>query len=137
MKTLLFSAALLLTAAVPACAETTAPATDNACLMHHDIDGWGAHGDHAMIVNDRFGRKYLVSLAGLCNDLDFAMGVGLRSPGGMGGDFCVEKGDKVVMRGGGVMPGPSACWVTKVERYTPDMEKAYRASLEAQHPHSN
>lgn len=137
MKTILISAALLVSAAAPAWAETSAPEGDNACLMHSYIDGWGAHGNHAMIVNDKFGRKYLLSLAGLCNDLDFAMGVGIRPLGGMGGDFCVERGDRIVMRGGGVLPGPSACWVTKVERYTPDMEKAYRASLEAQHSHSN
>jgi hypothetical protein len=35
------------------------------------------------------------------------------------------------MRGGGAMGGPSACWITKIERYTPEMEKAYKASLEA------
>jgi len=46
----------------------------------------------------------------------------------------VERGDKIVMRGGGAMSGPSACWITKIERYTPDMEKAYQAALEAKKP---
>ena len=138
MKTVLLTAALLIAAAAPAfAAATTGPATDDTCLMHRDIDGWGAHGDHAMIVSDRFEHKYLVSLAGLCSDLDFSLAVGIVSPVGDTGDFCVEKGDKIVMRGGGAMPGPSACWVTKVERYTPEMEKAYKASLEAQHSQAN
>lgn len=137
MKTLLMLAALLLTAAAPAWAETTAPPSGDACLMHRDVDGWGAHGDHAMIVDDRFNRKYLVSLAGICSDINFAFGVGIASPIGENGNTCVERGDKIVMRGGGVMSGPSACWITKVERYTPEMEKAYRASLDAQHSHSN
>jgi hypothetical protein len=57
------------------------------------------------------------------------MALGIRSFGG--GDSCVERGDKIVMRGGGAMSGPSACWITKIERYTPDMEKAYHAALEA------
>ena len=51
MKTILLAATLILAAA-------TAPASaaDDACLMHRDVDGWGAHGDHAMVVNDKFGR---------------------------------------------------------------------------------
>jgi len=137
MKTILVSAALLLTAAVPAWAETPAPAGDNTCLLHRYVDGWGAHGDHAMVVNDKFGRKYLLSLAGVCSDINYAFGVGIVSPMGDTGDFCVERGDKIVMRGGGVSQVPAACWVTKVEPYTPDMEKAYRAAQEAKHDHSN
>ncbi|HEY0281584.1 MAG TPA: DUF6491 family protein [Rhizomicrobium sp.] len=125
MKTVLFAATLLLAAvAAPAFAA------DNSCLIHRYIDGWGAHGDHAMIVNDTFGRKYLLSLAGYCSDLDFSMAVGIRSPIG-GGNFCVGRGDRIVMRGGGAMARNDTCWVTKVERYTPEMEKAYRAQLEA------
>jgi hypothetical protein len=129
MKTVLFAAALFLAAAVPVVAAP-ASTTDDACLMHRYVDGWGSHGDHAMIVNDRFGRKYLLSLAGYCSDLDFSMAVGIRSPVG-GGYSCVERGDKIVMRGGGVMSGPSACWITKIERYTPEMEKAYKEAQEA------
>ena len=125
MKTILFAATLLLAAAAPA------SAADDACLLHRYVEGWGAHGDHAMIVSDKFGRKYLLSLSGLCSDLDYSLGVGIRSPVGDDENSCVERGDKIVMRGGGVIPGPSVCWVTKVERYTPDMEKAYQAALEA------
>ena len=125
MKIVLLAATLFL-----AVAAAPASAADDACLMHRDIDGWGAHGDHAMIVNDRFGRKYLVSLAGLCSDLNFSFGVGIRSP--IGTTFgCVERGDKIVMRGGGAMGRNDVCWITKIERYTPEMEKAYKAELEA------
>jgi hypothetical protein len=137
MKTVLLTAALLLAGAAPAVAATTAPATDDTCLLHRYVQGWGAHGDHAMIVSDRFEHKYLVSLAGLCSDLDYSLAVGIVSPLGDTGDFCVDRGDKIIMRGGGVVPEPSACWVTKVERYTPEMEKAYKASLEAQHSQAN
>ena len=125
MKTILFAATLLLAAAA-----APASATDDTCLMHRYVEGWGSHGDHAMIVNDRFNHKYLLSLAGYCADLDFSTAVGIRSPGGGGGNSCVDRGDKVVMRGSGMMGGDS-CWVTKIERYTPDMEKAYQAALEA------
>jgi hypothetical protein len=125
MKTVFLAAALILAASV-----TPARAADNACLMHSYIDGWGAHGDHAMIVNDKFGRKYLLSLAGYCADLDFSMAVGIRAFGGA--NFgCVERGDRIVMRGGGAFGHNDSCWITKIEHYTPEMEKAYKAELEA------
>ncbi|MDE2112270.1 MAG: hypothetical protein KGJ79_14090 [Alphaproteobacteria bacterium] len=131
MKAFVISVALLLaTAAAPSFAK------DDVCLMHRFVDGWGAHGDHAMVVNDKFGRKYLVSLAGLCDDINYAWAAGFRSLVG-NVDSCVERGDKVIMRGGGVL-GHDVCWVTKVERYTPEMEKAYREALEAKrHQHSD
>lgn len=129
MKTKLILAALLLAATVaPALADN--PADNNVCLMRRELDGWGSHGDRAVVVNDRFGRKYLLSLAGLCSDLNFAFGVGIRSLGPIQ-DTCVERGDRIVMRGGGVIPGNNTCWVTKIERYTPEMEKAYKAEIEA------
>ena len=123
MKTKLILAALLL-------ATTTAPslaadsATDSVCLYHRDVDGWGARDDHSMIVNDRFGRKFLVSLAGVCSDIQWAFGAGFRSVGGNFPGSCVERGDHVIMRGGGVNFPHSTCWVTKVQRYTPEMQEA-------------
>jgi hypothetical protein len=129
MKTLLIATALLLAAAAPA---TAAPGSsdDHACLMHRYIDGWGTRGNHELVVNDRFGRKYLLSLAGYCGDLDFSMRVGIRSFGG-NGDSCVDRGDRIVMRGGGAMGHNDSCWVTKIERYTPEMQAAYKAEREA------
>jgi hypothetical protein len=126
MKIKLIAAALLLTAtAAPAFADNT-----SVCLEHRDIDGWGARDNKSMIVNDRFGRKYLLSLAGLCSDLNFSFGVGIRSFGGFDGG-CVERGDHVVMRGGGAFGHNDTCWVTKVEHYTPEMQKADHDALEA------
>jgi hypothetical protein len=125
MKTVFLAAALLLAAAV-----TPAFAAGNTCLIREDIDGWGAHGDHAVIINDKFGRKYLLSLAGYCADLNYSFAVGIRSLDS-GGLSCVERGDRIVMRGGGAMGHNDSCWVTKVERYTPEMETAYKAELEA------
>ena len=124
MKTVLFAAALILAAAA-----TPAAAADDVCLMHRYVDGWGTRGDHELVISDRFGRKYLASLAGYCVDLDFSMGIGIRSLGG-GGGSCVDRGDRIVMRGDGGMRNDS-CWITKIERYTPEMQAAYKAALEA------
>jgi len=127
MKTTIIAAALLVAASV-------APAlASDACLMKHDVEGWGMRKDHTLVVNDRFGHKYLLSVAGMCNDLNFSMGLGIRSPGGNFGDFCVDRGDRIVLGGPGVIDHHPVCMITKVERYTPDMEKAYKAAREAEH----
>jgi hypothetical protein len=124
MKTVLFAATLFLAAAA-----TPAFGADNTCLMHRYVDGWGTRGDHMLVINDRFGRKYLATLAGYCVDLDFSMRVGIHSLGG-GGGSCVERGDRIVMLSPGGMHNDS-CWITKIELYTPEMQKAYKAALEA------
>ncbi len=135
MKIKLIAAAVTL-AAMSAPALADGNSHDNGvCLMRRDIDGWGAHGDKAVVINDKFGRKYLLSLAGLCSDLNWAFGVGVQGFGGA--STCVDRGDHIVMRGGGTIGHNNACWVTKVERYTPEMEKAYKDELEAKrHDHS-
>ena len=132
MKTILTLAALLM-ATAPALAEdaapaqpATAPTRTNVCLRHDEVDGWGTRDKHSMVVNDRFGRKYLVSLQGICDDLDFAFGAGFRRLGG-GSAFgtCVDRGDRVVMGGGGASRMSSqTCWVSKVQLYSKDMEAA-------------
>lgn len=124
MKTVFVTAALVLaTTAWPALAAD-APKNDHVCLMHNEIDGWGARDDHSMIVNDRFGKKYLLTLAGLCSDINFSFGVGIKSLGPSVPMSCVERGDRIVMRGGGAMRHDDTCWITKIQPYTKDMEAA-------------
>ncbi len=127
---------LILAAMALAAIATPAFAADNVCLRHYDVDGWGARDNHSMIVNDRFGRKYLITLNGICDDLNFAFGMGFRPLGGftnMG--TCVERGDHVVMRGGGVGIVPNnTCWVQKVQPYTKAMEAADRLAREEHKP---
>lgn len=140
MKTKIILAATILIAAIatPALAAdgpatTSAP---NVCLRHSDVDGWGARDNHSMVVNDRFGRKYLVSLNGLCSDLNFAFGAGFRGPGRFGiPGSCVERGDRVVMGGGGVSHvANGTCWVGKVQLYTKDMQAADKFERENKQP---
>ncbi len=136
MKTKIILAAVLLAIPLAAPAAAADPASTSICLRHRDVDGWGARDNHSMVVNDRFGRKYLVSLAGLCSDLNFAFGAGFRAPGhfGMAGS-CVERGDHVVMGGGGVSPVPNnSCWVTKVQLYSKDMQAADKLARENKQP---
>lgn len=139
MKTTFFLAALLAIAA-PAVAADEAqsppPASKPAsvCLRHSEVDGWGARDRKSMIVNDRFGKKYLLSLSGLCDDINYAFGVGFRPIGGVNVGTCVDRGDHVVIRGGGAMPNNDTCWVTKVQIYTKDMEAADKLARENKQP---
>jgi hypothetical protein len=126
MKTKLILAALLLATAAPALA-----ADNDVCLYRRDIDGWGSRDAHSMIVNDRFGRKFLVTLSGICSDLDYSLGAGFR-PLGAGGP-CLERGDHVVMRGAGAMDH-GVCWVNKILRFTPEMAKADKDARAAKQP---
>jgi Family of unknown function (DUF6491) len=127
---------LILAAMALAAIAAPAYASDNVCLRHYDVDGWGARDNHSMVVNDRFGRKYLISLSGICNDLPFSFGVGFRPFGGFANmGTCVERGDRVVMRGGGATRLSSqTCWVTKVQPYTKEMEQADRLAKQEHKP---
>ncbi len=134
MKTKIILAATIMIAALAA--PAAAADSSNVCLRHRDVDGWGARDNHSMVVNDRFGRKYLVSLAGICSDLNWAFGAGFRAPGhfGMEGS-CVDRGDHVVMGGGGVSRvANGSCWVTKVQLYTKDMQAADKFARENKQP---
>lgn len=140
MKIKYVFAALLLAPALaagdPVPENAPAKPADKVCLRHDMVDGWGSRDNHSMIVNDRFGKKYLVSLRGLCNDLPFAFGMGFDPPG-RAPTFgtCVDRGDRLVMRGGGASRmSNGTCWVDKVQLYTKEMEaadKTARAAKEA------
>ncbi|MGB8603340.1 MAG: DUF6491 family protein [Rhizomicrobium sp.] len=139
MKLFVIASALLLVAGVAAAKDPdAAPAKDNAakpakniCLQKDRIDGWGARDEHTIVVNDVFGKKYLLSVAGWCQDLDFSLGLSFHSAGG-GGFTCLDRGDYVVPHGGGTIPSPGArCMITKIEAYTPEMEKAYHEAKAA------
>lgn len=131
MKTLFIAAALLMAAsAVPASAGGFTPAkadANNVCLQRQYVDGWGARNSHSMVVNDVFGHKYLLSLAGVCNDLNYSLAAGIRSFGGPGS--CISRGDHVKAYGGGAFPH-STCWITKIQNYTPAMQAADRVARE-------
>ena len=85
-----------------------------------------------MIINDRFGRKFLLTLAGMCSDLKFSFAAGVHGFGG--GGMCVDRGDHIVMRGGGASMMQSTCWVTKIQLYTQEMAAADKAARAAHQP---
>lgn len=146
MKTNLILAAAALAGAVlgalstaPLWAADPAPPAQPAkksdvCLRYSDVDGWGTRDKKTMVVSDRFNRKYLVGLSGLCDDIDFALGAGFRAPAGAN-IGCVSRGDRLVMVGGGVSRvGNNTCWVNKIQAYTKEMQAADRLARENKQP---
>jgi hypothetical protein len=123
MKVAIIVTALLLTA--------SAASARDVCVERQNIDGWGARDAHSLVVNDRFGKKYLLTVAGWCQDFDFSFGISFHGFGG--NEFtCLERGDTIVPHGGGAMGLRGArCSITGIEAYTPQMEKAYREAKEA------
>lgn len=89
MKYLVCAAALL-----AACALTSSPAAaqGQACLAKNMVDGWKVVNDQTLIVNDRVGRQFTVTLARGCRDLNWPMKLGWTASSGF--DIgCVQHND--------------------------------------------
>lgn len=121
--TLLFSAALLALAPLPANAQ-------HPCLRVGYIWNWRTINNRTLVVEDNWHQKFRVGLIGICNNLQFHERLAFDSVGGMRLS-CLEPGDEVISRDFGT--GPERCAVTHVELYTPEMERADHAA-EVQKP---
>jgi hypothetical protein len=100
------------------------------CLRMDQIDSFMPikGNDKAVIVVDKFRRRYKLTFTGICGGLDYNMGVGIHSRG-VGGLSCVSRGDEVISKDPGSFNG--RCPVDRVELYTPVMESADRAAAAA------
>lgn len=49
------------------------------CLRQNMVNGWKVVNDQTLIVDDRVGRKFTVSLAKGCHDLDWPMHLGFSA----------------------------------------------------------
>jgi hypothetical protein len=126
---------LILAAFVAFATAVPAMAAGQPCVLNRDLDGWGGRDKHSMVVNDRFGRKYLVNLQGFCDDVNWSLGVGFRALGGANMNTCISRGDRVVMRGGGAGFGANnICWVSKIQPYTPEMQDADKLAKQNHQP---
>jgi hypothetical protein len=121
----MISAAAILAAAGPAAAQTGA----RSCLRNSQIDSFSpVPGDlRSVIVIDKFRDKYKLSFNSVCQDIDYNGAVAIRTHSNFGLS-CVERGDTVISRS--TAGWRDRCVVTKIERYTPAME---RADAEAAH----
>jgi hypothetical protein len=112
--------AAALVAAGPASAQ---PRSD--CLRANQIDSFAPiRGDlRSMVVIDKFRNKYKLSFNSVCQDIDYNGAVQIRTNSNFGLS-CVARGDTVISRS--FSGWRDRCVVTRVERYTPAMERADR-----------
>ncbi len=90
------------------------------CLRQANIYNWTSLNDRTVIVEDDFHQKFKLSLLSPCLNMQYKERLGFRTFGGTALS-CVSRGDDVIASS---QIGPQHCPISKVEPYTPEMEKA-------------
>ena len=109
------SAAIFLVATLPVTALAQPAAPAKACLRQDMVYGWDVVNDRTLIVTDRVGKKFTVSLQPGCRDLKFNLRLAFQSPGGTG-LTCLGHNDYVLVPPGGGLP-PQRCFISDVQAY--------------------
>jgi len=101
-------------------AQPAAP--PGACLRQDMVDGWTVVNDRTLIVTDRVGKKFTMSLAPGCRNLKFNLRLAFDAFGRTGLS-CLGRNDFVLVPPSGGDPG-QRCLIAGVEAYsgqsTPD-----------------
>ena len=115
-------------------AEAAPAGTQGVCLRRDMVQGWNVLNDSTLIVTDRVGKKFRVSLTGACHDLQFLTALRFRSFSGSG-ISCITRNDTV----DAMLPGdhgpPQRCRITEVQDYTAAMENADEMAEGTLHHH--
>jgi hypothetical protein len=98
------------------------------CLELSQIWSWKALDNKTLIVEDNWHQKFKLSLMGYCPDLTFKENLGFDVIGGTGLS-CVSKGDQIISHEQAM--GAFRCPISNIIPYTPDMEKADKATAAA------
>ena len=98
---------------LPASTQPAAPA--KVCLRQDMVNGWNVVNDKTLIVTDRVGKKFTVSLMPGCLDLKFNMQLGFKSFGGTA-LTCLGHNDYVLVPPGAGLP-PQRCFISDVQAY--------------------
>jgi hypothetical protein len=109
------SAVLVFAATLPVTVFAQPAAPAKVCLRQNMVHGWEVVNDKTLIVTDRVGKKFTVSLQPGCLDLKFNMRLGFQSPGGTG-LTCLGHNDYVLVPPGGGLP-PQRCFIADVQAY--------------------
>ena len=71
--------ALLLAGAAFAATASAQPMQPQQCLRQNMVNGWKVVNDQTLIVDDRVGHRFTVSLAKGCHDLNWPMHLGFSA----------------------------------------------------------
>ncbi len=110
---------LIVVAATAALVSTHALAS-GACLRQANIYNWNSLDDRTVIVEDDFHKKFKLTLMTPCLNMQYHERLGFKVFAGSE-LACVSRGDEILS----ASPiGPQHCPISKIELYTPEMEKA-------------
>jgi hypothetical protein len=125
MKSRFLAAAMVSAAAMLAVAGPAAAQPRQDCLRANQIDSFSPiRGDlRSMVVIDKFRNRFKLTFNSVCQDIDFNGAVQIRTNSNFGLS-CVSRGDTVISRS--FSGWRDRCVVTRIERYTPAMERADR-----------
>jgi len=130
----IYSFALAVVLAVPVAVQAATAAPTGVCLRQDMVQGWNVLNDSTLIVTDRVGKKFRLSLAGACHDLQFLTGLRFRSLSGSGLS-CLTRDDAVDAALPGDRGPPQRCLITEVQEYTAAMENADEMAEGTLHHH--
>ena len=126
--------AALMCSAVPAIAQTSPPYPPKpipdqpACLRPRDLyDFIPVSGNRSLVVIDRARQRYRVNFNGICQNLQYHLGVGFQTHGA-GSLSCVAKGDSVIVRD---VVTPAPCIIKDIQYQTAEMDKTDAAAAQA------
>ena len=91
-----------------------------ACLRQANIYNWDALDNRTVIVEDDFHKKFKLTLMTPCLNMQYHERLGFKTFGATQ-LACVSRGDEILS---GSPIGPQHCPISKIEVYTPEMEKA-------------
>ena len=87
------------------------------------IQGWKVLNDSTLVVTDRVGKKFRLSLTGACHDLQFQTALAFKPFGGSGLS-CLTRNDAVLVSLPGYDSPPERCLISRIDDYTAAMENA-------------
>ena len=109
------SAVMLLAATLSMPALAQPAASGKVCLRQDMIYGWDVVNDRTLIVSDRVGKKFTVTLMPGCLDLKFNLRLGFKAFGATGLS-CLGHNDYVLVPAGGGQP-QQRCFISDVQAY--------------------
>jgi len=104
------------------CTVQAQPAAPRAiCIQQERIGDWAVLSDTKLIVVDKTGKKFRLTLSGACSSLSLRTTLAFRTAGTEG---CLARNDAVVASLPGYAESPERCLITDIDEYTAAMENA-------------
>lgn len=104
------------------------------CLRQDMVKDWKVLDDNTLIVIDRLDKKFRLSLAGACHDLQFQTALGFKAFGGRNLS-CLARNDWVLAPPPVGSAPVRRCLITEIREYTAAMENVDEMAEGTLHHH--